>query len=148
MNIYKYGMRCRPYSIGAQPMNNLIEAQEDATGQFYNILVYSAPLDRKDIEHYSLTDLQAKKSLKEILIVTYKPLNKIFLRSLQEHTKTESENKYNLITLINAYCEKHTSETDPDFITYLIGLQENECISSQLDYLEIIDYMLSEVMEG
>lgn len=43
---YKYGMRLRGYSPGCQPKENLVERQDDPTGKYYDILVYSKWLGR------------------------------------------------------------------------------------------------------
>lgn len=56
--MYKYGMRLRGYSIGAQPAG-AVAREDDHTGQFYDIISYNAPLSQEDIKHYSLTPLEA-----------------------------------------------------------------------------------------
>lgn len=51
---YKYGMRLRGFSPGCQPKGNLVERQDDPTGKYYDILVYSEWLDTKTTEAYDL----------------------------------------------------------------------------------------------
>lgn len=139
MSIYKYGMRCRPYSIGSQPTKNLIEAQEDPTNKYYNILLYSEPLTPEEIKHYSLTDMQPKPDIKSILIDLFKNLNKPFLKDLDTYARTESGKP--LIVLIRSYADATKEDPQPDFIDYIKDLQTNKSISSQIDYYEIIDFM-------
>lgn len=52
--VYKYGMKYRGFSIGCQPMNGLIESQEDKSGYYFNILLYNRPLTEKELENYEL----------------------------------------------------------------------------------------------
>ena len=56
-----YGMRLRGYSIGCQPMTNLIRRHDDETGKYYDILEYSEKLTNKEIEIYSLDELEKRK---------------------------------------------------------------------------------------
>ena len=142
MTIYKYGMKSRPYSIGCQPMQNLIEAQEDPAGIYWNILLYSAPLTPEEINHYSLVDLQQKPGIKAALIDLYKGLNKPFLHDLNDYAKTETGQP--LIKLITIYDQATKNDPQPDFIEYINDLKNNNSISSQVDYYEIIDYMKEE----
>ena len=51
---YKYGMRLRGYSIGCQPMEGLIRAEEDESKKYWNILVYNRKLTEKEINDYDL----------------------------------------------------------------------------------------------
>lgn len=137
MSIYKYGMRCRPYSIGCQPMQNLIEAQEDPTQKYWNILLYSEPLSPEQIAHYSLTDLQPQPDIKTMLIDLYKALNKPLLKDLDTYARTQSGKP--LLTLIRSYAAQE--DPQPDFIDYIEDLKKNNSISAMNDYYEIIDYM-------
>lgn len=50
----KYGMRLRGFSIGCQPMEGLIERQDDATGKYYDILIYNRQLTEKELQDYEL----------------------------------------------------------------------------------------------
>lgn len=140
---YFYGMRARPYSIGSQPMKNLINAAEDPSGRYYNILEYSAPLSAEDIRHYSLDDLQPHTDIKAALIALYKPLNHSFLKDLQTYTKDTSDDKYNLVKLIEAYSAER--EATPDFLADLDRLNADDSISCMQEYYELIDFMLMEV---
>lgn len=51
---YKYGMRLRGFSIGAQPSGVLRREDSD---KFWDVIVYDHPLSNEDIKHYSLTPL-------------------------------------------------------------------------------------------
>lgn len=137
MNIYKYGMKYRGYSIGCQPMQNLIRATEDETGKYYNILEYSEPLTAEQINNYQLADLQKKPGIDKTLIEVFKALNKPLLKDLQAYSKRISGK--NLIVLIKDYAKTHDNE--PDFIEYLEDLKTNNSISALTDYYEIIDYL-------
>lgn len=55
--LYKYGMRLRGYSIGAQPAGVVLR-EDDPTGAYYDIISYNVPLSQEDIKHYSLTPLE------------------------------------------------------------------------------------------
>ena len=51
---YKYGMRLRGFSPGCQPMTGLIDARDDKTGKYHDILYYSRELTEKEITCYEL----------------------------------------------------------------------------------------------
>ena len=51
---YLYGMRNRGFSIGCQPMDGLIERQDDISGFYHDILVYDRELTQKEREDYEL----------------------------------------------------------------------------------------------
>lgn len=142
MNIYRYGMKYRPFSIGCQPLENLIEAQEDATGVYYNILLYSEKLTQDQITSYQLTDLQPQPDIKQLLTNLYKALNRDFLRELDIYARTESGKP--LIVLIRSYADATKEDPQPDFIEYIKDLQTNNSISAMQDYYEIIDFMQEE----
>ena len=144
MNLYKYGMRCRPYSIGCQPMEGLKEATEDETGTYYNILVYTRPLTPEEITHYSLTDLQPGPDVKSLLETIFLALNKPLLKDLMQYVKDQSENTYTLPGLIKAYAA--TPAPGPDFIKYLEDLKTDNTITAQPEYYSIIDTMLLETI--
>ncbi len=55
--MYKYGMRLRGFSIGCQPMDGLVERQDDTTGRYYDILVYDRELSDVELEAYELDRL-------------------------------------------------------------------------------------------
>ena len=59
MTLYKYGMRLRGCSLGAQPKGFIKFDESDK--RYYNVLYYDKPLDKKDIEHYSLDFLGMKE---------------------------------------------------------------------------------------
>ena len=49
-----YGMRLRGFSIGCQPMRGLKERQDDATGKYWDLLVYDRELSEQEIRDYEL----------------------------------------------------------------------------------------------
>ena len=53
MKKYKYGMRLRGFSIGCQPMNGLLAA-EDGDRKYYSYLYYERKLTDKEVEDYEL----------------------------------------------------------------------------------------------
>lgn len=55
--VFKYGMRLRGFSIGCQPMNGLIECQDDESGKYHDILVYCRRLSKRELEEYELDAL-------------------------------------------------------------------------------------------
>ena len=54
---YAYGMRCRGFSIGCQPLENLVERIEDTSGTYYDILIYSMRLKEEQVSQYELVYL-------------------------------------------------------------------------------------------
>lgn len=52
--MYRYGMRLRGFSIGCQPMDGLVERQDDTSGFYHDILVYDRELTQKEREDYEL----------------------------------------------------------------------------------------------
>jgi DNA-binding XRE family transcriptional regulator len=58
--LFRYGMRLRGFSPGCQPKKGFVEACDDPTGKYYNIIVYSRRLTDKEIESYELDDLNRK----------------------------------------------------------------------------------------
>ena len=53
----RYGMRLRGFSPGCQPMDGFVERQDDETGKYWDILVYSRELTDDEVRHYSLDRL-------------------------------------------------------------------------------------------
>lgn len=51
---YRYGMRLRGASPGAQPRAGLLEIEEDPRGKYHNILVYSRRLTVEELKQYEL----------------------------------------------------------------------------------------------
>lgn len=51
--VYRYGMRLRGFSIGCQP-KGVLDREDDATGKYYDILVYDRKLTEKELEDYEL----------------------------------------------------------------------------------------------
>lgn len=54
MTLYKYGMRLRGFSLGCQPRDNFYRRLDDTTNKYYDILLYTKPLDRCDTISYEL----------------------------------------------------------------------------------------------
>ena len=59
---YRYGMRLRGFSIGCQPKHGLDHAEDDPTGKYYNILVYSRPLSEQEMKDYELDELKGEQA--------------------------------------------------------------------------------------
>lgn len=55
--MYKYGMRLRGFSVGCQPMDGLLERQDDPSGRYYDILIYNRKLTKKELESYELDEV-------------------------------------------------------------------------------------------
>lgn len=53
-----YGMRFRGFSPMCQPMDGLIERQDDKFGMCHDILVYDRILSAKELEDYELDFIQ------------------------------------------------------------------------------------------
>ena len=58
---FKYGMRARGFSVGCQPLKGLVDAAEDPSGNYYNILTYDRELDESEVQQYELDDLRPPK---------------------------------------------------------------------------------------
>ena len=52
--MYKYGMRLRGFSIGTQPKAGFYERQDDPTGKYWDILVYTRRLSDEELRAYEL----------------------------------------------------------------------------------------------
>lgn len=52
--VHVYGMRLRGFSPGAQPKDGWIETEEDPLGEYWNVLIYSRQLDRKEQKAFDL----------------------------------------------------------------------------------------------
>ena len=59
--VYKYGMRARGVSLGAQPKEGFLDAETDPLDEYWNIIVYSRPLTKQEIEQYELDYLGARR---------------------------------------------------------------------------------------
>lgn len=135
MNIYKYGMKYRGFSIGCQPMQNLIEAQEDPTGVYFNILLYSEPLTKEDLKSYQLKDLQPAPDIKADLIALYKE-HKPILRDLNEYSRNTAGRP--LLYLIRDYSGQDQDHTT--ILELIKNAKSNPADAGQL--YKIIDFMI------
>lgn len=52
--LFVYGMRCRGFSPGCQPLEGFVEAEDDPLREYHDVLVYDRMLDRETQEHYDL----------------------------------------------------------------------------------------------
>lgn len=65
--LYKYGMRLRGFSPGAQPMpESVVERRDDPTGIYYDILVYDVRLTGKQTVLYDLDYLGEEDDEREV----------------------------------------------------------------------------------
>lgn len=51
---FYYGMRLRGFSIGTAPTKGIIERQDDKSGRYWDILVYSRKLSETEAKDYEL----------------------------------------------------------------------------------------------
>ena len=58
MNEHRYGMRLRGFSPMCQPTDGLIRREDDATGRYYDILVYERELTDKELSDYELDEIK------------------------------------------------------------------------------------------
>ena len=54
VDMYAYGMRLRGFSMGCQPMNGLVERQDDLTGKYWDVLFYNRKLTDREQTMYEL----------------------------------------------------------------------------------------------
>lgn len=59
--VYKYGMRLRGYSIGAQPKQGFLEREDDPLGDYWDIIIYDRPLTDKERRDYDLDYLGTRR---------------------------------------------------------------------------------------
>lgn len=52
--MYIYGMKLRGFSPGCQPLNGLVNRQEDVTGKYYDLLIYDRELTQEEERDYEL----------------------------------------------------------------------------------------------
>ena len=50
-------MRLRGFSVGCQPMKGIIYREDDTTGRYHDVLVYSRRLTNQELDDYELDDL-------------------------------------------------------------------------------------------
>ena len=54
MRVYKYGMRLRGFSPGAQPRQGWLDAGTDPEGKYWNTLFYNRKLTDEECRDYEL----------------------------------------------------------------------------------------------
>ena len=52
--MFKYGMRLRGFAPGCQPLIGFVRREDDPLGKYYDILVYSRPLNDHEQDGYEL----------------------------------------------------------------------------------------------
>lgn len=62
--MYRYGMRLRGFSIGCQPMDGLVERQDDTSGKYHDILVYDRELTKQELEEYELDKVKGEQVMR------------------------------------------------------------------------------------
>ncbi len=55
---YRYGMRLRGFSPGAQPKEGFVRREDSMTSKYYDILVYNRQLSNVEISCYELDRLK------------------------------------------------------------------------------------------
>lgn len=58
MLVYKYGMRARGCSPGAQPKDGFIDREDDPLGEYHDVISYSRRLTDQELTDYELDDLR------------------------------------------------------------------------------------------
>lgn len=61
--LYTYGMRLRGYSIGCQPRDGFVAADDDCLAEYHNILYYDRKLSDEEISNFDL-DYLGKRRLR------------------------------------------------------------------------------------
>ena len=59
--VYKYGMRLRGYSIGAQPAKGLIDHDDDPMQEYWSLLWYDRPLTDQEMKHYDIDYIRTER---------------------------------------------------------------------------------------
>lgn len=52
--MYRYGMRLRGFAPLCQPKEGLVYREDDPTGKYWDILVYSRKLSEQELKDYEL----------------------------------------------------------------------------------------------
>ena len=52
--MYKYGMRLRGFAPLCQPMNGLVNREDDPTGKYHDVLMYDRQLTEQELRDYEL----------------------------------------------------------------------------------------------
>ena len=60
--VYKYGMRLRGCAPGCQPMDGLINAEDDPLDEYKNILTYSRKLTHTECFNFDLDFIRKEAS--------------------------------------------------------------------------------------
>lgn len=58
--LHKYGMKNRGFSIGCQPLRELIMYEPDRTGKYYDILIYGRKLTEREVSDYELEEIEER----------------------------------------------------------------------------------------
>lgn len=61
--VYYYGMKYRGFAPACQPIEGLIERQDDWTGRYYDVLVYGRELNVTELECYDLELIGYERSM-------------------------------------------------------------------------------------
>lgn len=59
--VYKYGMRLRGFSPGAQPKEGWLDTEVDPLDDYWNILVYARKLSEEECRQYDLDYLGSRR---------------------------------------------------------------------------------------
>ena len=54
MLVYKYGMRLRGCSPGAQPKDGFLDREDDPLDEYHDIIIYSRKLSEKEVSEFDL----------------------------------------------------------------------------------------------
>ncbi len=60
IEVYTYGMRLRGFSPGCQPRDGLLGREDDNSGKYHDVILYSRKLTDKELNDYELDYLGCK----------------------------------------------------------------------------------------
>ena len=85
---YTYGMRLRGFAPGCQPLEGLIETNDDPQGKYHTILKYNRQLTDEEISQYELDDLSGiSEAMTELLNAFNETLKETTGRDIHELTR-------------------------------------------------------------
>lgn len=85
---YVYGMRLRGFAPGCQPLDGLIETNDDPQGRYHTILKYNRQLSDDEITQYELDDLTGiSEAMAELLNAFNDTLKAATGRDMHELTR-------------------------------------------------------------
>lgn len=85
---FTYGMRLRGFAPGCQPLDGLVQVDDDPHGTYYSLLTYNRELTTEEVEQYELDNLtSAAEAVTELLNAFNKSLKEYTGKDMHELTK-------------------------------------------------------------